>query len=650
MILRGIYILSAYIYIHALKMVMLNINTASFVELTSLPGVGKNMAQQIIDRRGDAQGCLTLDSFDDKPSLQARLKGFLEDGLLSFVPNHVSSGGMGEVGLTSDPSSSVSEIARVMKDMKGLMGSFQSALESTEQKIEHFHREQEEFIRQTERRQNDFQRMQEESRRNQEANLRDVLDGFSRRLDGGRALPEDGSRDSSRGSSRRLDGGRELAEDIREVSHDPQVNGIDIPITSTQDPMIQRILETIEQRTATSVPASSTSVSSCTTSIVTSGVPQFCGGSSSFGSRIRAPWSQPPFGSSNDRIQQNSPLFSGSTAQIPQTSAHRNSPLFSGSNAWAQVPQTSMDRHPAASWSQGSGGRSYVKISSYDGSSDFNAYIVKLETIAFHHGWDEAVMLMKLVESLTGRALDCFAWQKPEVRQSYALLRQQLVKSFGVVVDPISQRTELSTISQRVDETLEQFGQRVREVATKAYRSVPSDVFDMLSREAFFKGCTNKTAARLAMLKDPVTLNDAINVTRNMVFADKMLGCKPGQTRVSFRSPVAEGADNNATVPAAVRQLGLKGEEDPGLGQAIRDLQKQVAELCSKMTVSESNFIFLRVPGHLVPVVEAQAGMMVVFLAGLKIISDGIAQKRKEQLKDQGLVHHRRDAYHLPVL
>ena len=82
-------------------MVMLNINTASFVELTSLPGVGKNMAQQIIDRRGDAQGCLTLDSFDDKPSLQARLKGFLEDGLLSFVPNHVSSGGMGEVGLTS---------------------------------------------------------------------------------------------------------------------------------------------------------------------------------------------------------------------------------------------------------------------------------------------------------------------------------------------------------------------------------------------------------------------------------------------------------------------------------------------------------------------------------------------------------------------
>ena len=194
-----------------------------------------------------------------------------------------------------------------------------------------------------------------------------------------------------------------------------------------------------------------------------------------------------------------------------------------------------------------------MKISSYDGSSDFNAYIVKLETIAFHHGWDEAVMLMKLVESLTGRALDCFAWQKPEVRQSYALLRQQLVKSFGVVVDPISQRTKLSTISQRVDETLEQFGQRVREVATKAYRSVPSDVFDMLSREAFFKGCTNKTAARLAMLKDPVTLNDAINFTRNMVFADKMLGCKSGQTRVSFRSPIAEGADNNATVPAAVR-------------------------------------------------------------------------------------------------
>ena len=228
--------LSVYIYILVLKMVMLNINDASFLEPTSLPGVGKNMAQLIIDRRGDAQGCLTLYSFEDKPSLQARLKGFPEVVFQSFIPTNVSSCGMGEVGLTGDPSSSVSEIARGMEDMKGLMGSFQSA-------FEHFHREQEEFIRQTEKKQNDFQRMQEECRRNQRANLCDVLDGFSRRLDGSRALLEDASRDLSWVSGRRLDGGRELAEDIREVSHDLQVNGIDIPTSSTQDPMSQRILE-----------------------------------------------------------------------------------------------------------------------------------------------------------------------------------------------------------------------------------------------------------------------------------------------------------------------------------------------------------------------------------------------------------------------
>ena len=87
--------------------------------------------------------------------------------------------------------------------------------------------------------------------------------------------------------------------------------------------------------------------------------------------------------------------------------------------------------------------------------------------------------------------------------------------------------------------TVEQFGQWVRELATKAFADVPGDVFEMLAREAFFKGCTNVSAGCLAMLRDPKTLSEALSCTRNITYNDRLLAnrrcfssnCQPVQVR-----------------------------------------------------------------------------------------------------------------------
>ena len=68
--------------------------------------------------------------------------------------------------------------------------------------------------------------------------------------------------------------------------------------------------------------------------------------------------------------------------------------------------------------------RNFPKIAPFDGHGNFNAFWAKYEIIAASYAWDEQMMLLKIVESLTDKALDCFYWQKPEVKASYLLTKE----------------------------------------------------------------------------------------------------------------------------------------------------------------------------------------------------------------------------------
>ena len=66
--------------------------------------------------------------------------------------------------------------------------------------------------------------------------------------------------------------------------------------------------------------------------------------------------------------------------------------------------------------------QSIQKITAYDGSTDFHAFTAKFEVIAQCCQWNEQHKLLNLVGLLTGKALDCYAWQEPEVRNEIHLL------------------------------------------------------------------------------------------------------------------------------------------------------------------------------------------------------------------------------------
>ena len=179
--------------------------------------------------------------------------------------------------------------------------------------------------------------------------------------------------------------------------------------------------------------------------------------------------------------------------------------------------------------------QAFPKVTPYDGSTDFHAFAAKFEIIAKCCQWDDQNKLLHLVSALTGKALDCYAWQEPEVMNNYTLVKDQLMKMFGKIKDPIIQRAELAAMRQRDEETIEEFGQRVRQIATRAYPTANTEVFETIAREAFLKGCSDVNAAELALYRDPQTLNQAIKFTQTAAHNHNLLSKnKPKVRHVSF--------------------------------------------------------------------------------------------------------------------
>ena len=164
----------------------------------------------------------------------------------------------------------------------------------------------------------------------------------------------------------------------------------------------------------------------------------------------------------------------------------------------------------------------HPKIAPYTGSTDFFAFSKKFDLMASAYGWSEEVKLLKLVENLTDGALDLYRRQSDEVSSSFVLLKEALCKAFGKEDDPYLHRSEIGAILQCSDESLEQFGRRVRELSAKAYSVATPEMLEILATDAFLKGCSDLEAVKLAMVSQPKTLSEAIKYTRQNSYFDLM--------------------------------------------------------------------------------------------------------------------------------
>ncbi|CAC5410873.1 unnamed protein product [Mytilus coruscus] len=146
------------------------------------------------------------------------------------------------------------------------------------------------------------------------------------------------------------------------------------------------------------------------------------------------------------------------------------------------------------------------------------------------------------------------------------MLVQKLSQRFGNKDLPHTIRRQLQEVRQFVDESIEEFSERIQELATDCYLNTPENVVDTIAVDAFLKGCTDKKASLFAMEKDPNTMDQALQYVKSSIHNQKiLLGYrKPEIKRVQFY----DDSDEEST-ECLLRQV------KTGNNQCMQDLQKK---------------------------------------------------------------------------
>ena len=129
---------------------------------------------------------------------------------------------------------------------------------------------------------------------------------------------------------------------------------------------------------------------------------------------------------------------------------------------------------------------------------------------------DNEVKVCKLVEALRGKALDYFESLPEELRLEFESLCSMFEGRFGRQEAPATMRSKLKCITQGVEETLAEFGERALKVTSEGYVGMTGQWVQALAVDAFLMGCLDKRSALSSMDKEPQTIDEAVKLMRRL--------------------------------------------------------------------------------------------------------------------------------------
>ncbi|CAC5404214.1 unnamed protein product [Mytilus coruscus] len=220
------------------------------------------------------------------------------------------------------------------------------------------------------------------------------------------------------------------------------------------------------------------------------------------------------------------------------------------------------------------------KLAIFDGKSEWKPYFMQFNHIARKYEWSNEQKLDRLIECLRDKALKFVSTRQETVQKDYDMLVQKLSQRFGNKDLPHTIRRQLQEVRQFVDESIEEFAERIQELATDGYLNTPENVVDTIAVDAFLKGCTDKKAALFAMEKDPNTMDQALQYVKSSIHNQKiLLGYrKPEVERVQFY----DDSDEEST-ECLVRQVKM------GNNSSMQDLQKKYETMETRMATTEQH-------------------------------------------------------------
>ena len=208
-------------------------------------------------------------------------------------------------------------------------------------------------------------------------------------------------------------------------------------------------------------------------------------------------------------------------------------------------------------------GPSPPKMSTFDGKSDWRPFYTQFTHIAHRYRWNSDTKLDKLIECLRDRALKYFSTRPLRDQQNFNVLVEKMNERFGKKDLPHIIRRQLQDVQQMNEESLEEFAERVREMATDGYPNTPDHCIQTVAVDAFLKGCLNKPAALIALDKNPENLDDATQHLKSAITNQRLiLGKKNEIKRVTFETSESESEDEKPHVRAMYSNFKDKTKEN----------------------------------------------------------------------------------------
>ena len=162
-----------------------------------------------------------------------------------------------------------------------------------------------------------------------------------------------------------------------------------------------------------------------------------------------------------------------------------------------------------------------VKISEYDGTTDWQDYYCQFRAIAEYHKWSDQDRLLKLVSNLKGVALAVYG-NYPDA--TYTELVKRLADRFSPAGRVPSFERAFWKREMRPSEEPEEYAQKLEQLACRAYPTTSVKNLEDIVVRQYIKGLPNDGLLEYVFLSEPDTLTSAVTYTHRYLTLQDMKG------------------------------------------------------------------------------------------------------------------------------
>ena len=148
----------------------------------------------------------------------------------------------------------------------------------------------------------------------------------------------------------------------------------------------------------------------------------------------------------------------------------------------------------------------------FDGTTNWQDYIVHFDMVAEINRWDDVTKAMELATNLRGTAQGVLSDLRPDLRYSFAHLVAALTARFQPENQAELYRAQIKGRNRKKNETISELSQDIKRLVRLAYPTASDDIREQLARDCFVDSLSDVDMEWAVYQGKPKTVDDAVRL------------------------------------------------------------------------------------------------------------------------------------------